>query len=291
MISIVIPAYNESQEVIEATIMRCTLVMAEEHIQFEIILVDDGSNEKIAQPSASNIRVIRHPHNVGYGQSLKDGIKAATYDTIVISDADGTYPIEAIPNLLNFYSQGFDMVVGARTGKHFDESTQKKILRLILKYLVEYTAGRKIPDINSGLRIFSKKQILPFYQYLCNTFSFTTSLTLAYMMNGFFVKYVPVNYEKRDGKSKVRMFRDSLRTLQFIIEAMLFYNPMKVFFAIAILLLNISIFTGLAYLFLEKTALFVLFSLFMALTVLTASLGLISVQLRQLLKTPSSHDQ
>jgi glycosyltransferase involved in cell wall biosynthesis len=290
MISIVIPAYNESSNVIKATIMRCASVMNTKKIKFEIILVDDGSSEEILRPAISNIKIIKHPHNVGYGQSLKDGIKEAKYDTVVISDADGTYPIESIPKLLDFYNQGFDMVVGARTGKHFDESFQKKILRLILKNLVEYTAGRKIPDINSGLRIFSKKQILPFYQYLCNTFSFTTSLTLAYMMNGFFVKYVPIDYEKREGKSKVRMFRDSLRTLQFIIEAMLFYNPMKVFFAISMILLTLSIASGTCYLISEKAQYLGLFIAFIALTVMTVGIGLISVQLRQLLKTPSSHN-
>src|SRR4029078_4649950 len=74
-----------------------------------------------------------------------------------------------------------------------------------------------------------KKEIKPFFPKLCDTFSFTTSLTLAYMMTGRFVQYIPIDYKKREGKTKVRLFRDSMRTLQFIVEAIMFYNPIKIF--------------------------------------------------------------
>ena len=95
------------------------------------------------------------------------------------------------------------MVVGKRIG--YRESIIKTILRKILKLVVEFAAGRKIPDINSGLRIFNRDTIKEYLPHLCETFSFTTSATLAYMMNGKFVSYVPVNYGKRMGKSKVNL--------------------------------------------------------------------------------------
>ena len=72
------------------------------------------------------------------------------------------------------------MVVGAREGKNYSESIKKGALRFILKYLVEFTAGRRIPDINSGLRVFSRSAVMQYFPHLCDTFSFTTSLTLAY---------------------------------------------------------------------------------------------------------------
>ena len=199
MISVVIPAYNEGS-VISETVKEIKKVFAEDNIHdVEIILVDDGSTDNTAANSINSGAVtISHPHNIGYGRSLKDGIEAAKFDTIVITDADGTYPLYKIPDLLKEYNKGFDMVVGARQGDNYDESFKKKILRLILKKLVEFTAGREIPDINSGLRVFSKKEILPYFSKLCDTFSFTTSLTLAYMMNGKFVQYIPIEYKKRD---------------------------------------------------------------------------------------------
>lgn len=236
MITIVIPAYNEENAIID-TISEIRQVLDEKNsetgagiLQYEIIIVNDGSSDSTRDKAeVAGVKVINHPHNIGYGRSLKDGIQNARFDTIVITDADRTYPSEEIPHLLKEYQKGFDMVVGARTGKHYRESLLKSPLRSILKFLVEFTAGRKVPDVNSGLRIFSKGTIIPYLNHLCDTFSFTTSLTLAYMMTGRFVKYIEIPYEKREGKSKVKLFRDSLRTLQYILQAINYYNPIKLF--------------------------------------------------------------
>lgn len=230
MISLVIPAYNE-ENAIHETISEIRKVLSEMDIKdHEIIIVNDGSTDKTAEKAqALGVKLINHPHNIGYGRSLKDGILNANYDTIVITDADRTYPLHEIPNLLKEYQKGFDMVVGARTGQYYRESLLKSPLRSILKFLVEFTAGRKVPDVNSGLRIFSKSTVSSYLKHLCDTFSFTTSLTLAYMMTGRFVKYLEIPYEKREGKSKVKLFRDSLRTLQYILQAINYYNPIKLF--------------------------------------------------------------
>jgi len=236
MISVVIPAYNE-ENAIAYTIQEIRDVfkkMSVDTDKYEIIVVNDGSTDQTGKEAESqSARVINHPHNVGYGRSLKDGILNAKFDAIVITDADRTYPFEMVPELYAEYQKGFDMVVGARTGNHYRESWLKSPLRYILKFLVEFTAGRKVPDVNSGLRIFSKKTVCTYLQHLCDTFSFTTSMTLAYMMTGRFVKYIPIAYEKREGKSKVRLFRDSLRTLQYILQAINYYNPIKIFILFA----------------------------------------------------------
>jgi glycosyltransferase involved in cell wall biosynthesis len=284
MISIVIPALNESSS-IGLTIQSCRATMEAQNIEYEVIVVDDGSSDDTYNIAIENgAKVVSHPHNVGYGRSLKDGILTAKFDTIVITDADGTYPVDRIPDLYGEYQQGFDMVVGARTGKNYDESTGKKILRIILKNLVEYTAGRNIPDINSGLRIFSKQKATPYYRFLCDTFSFTTSLTLAYMMNGMFVKYIPIEYHKRVGTiSKVKLFRDSLRTLQFIVEAMLYYNPIKVFLALSFITFVLGLLLLIIGLFFYSQ---IAINGFINLTITSIFIfvvGLISVQLKQLL--------
>jgi glycosyltransferase involved in cell wall biosynthesis len=207
-------------------------------MEHEIIVVDDGSQDATVERAlATGIKVISHPHNLGYGSSLKTGIRAAKHDVIVITDADSTYPNERIPLLLEEYNKGFDMVVGARTGQNYFESALKAPLRILLKFMVEYTVGRKVPDVNSGLRVFSKQKAMPYFHHLSNTFSFTTSITLAYMMNSLFVKYVPIPYHKRAGKTKVHLLRDSLRTLQYIVEAITYYNPLKIFILISTLIM------------------------------------------------------
>ncbi len=233
-ISIVIPAYNEDGAIVD-TIHEIRAVCQKAMIDvYEIIVVNDGSTDDTEQKlQDTGVVVITHPHNIGYGSSLKDGIKAAQYDTIVITDADCTYPFDKVPDLLSEYKKGFDMVVGARTGKHYQESLLKAPLRRVLRFIVEFSAERKIPDINSGLRVFSKAKVMPMLSKLCNTFSFTTSMTLAFMMSGKYVKYIEIPYYHRKGKSKVKLFKDSLRTLQYILQAINYYNPLKLFLLFA----------------------------------------------------------
>lgn len=284
MISVVIPAYNEENSIGD-TVRKTFSVLNQSSCQpIEVIVVDDGSSDNtLKEAETAGARVIFHPHNIGYGRSLKDGIKAAAYDTIVISDADGTYPIENIPHLIIEYQKGFDMVVGARQGKHYDESLIKTVFRYILKLLVEFTSGRKIPDINSGLRVFSRETILPYFTRLCDTFSFTTSLTLAYMMTGKFVAYMPISYDRRVGKTKVKLFRDSLRTMQFIVEAIIYYNPLKIFILFSGMLILLSIFGVFISVCFHMLAGYILGIGSFLLAILMFGIGLLAVLLKQIM--------
>ena len=247
MISIILPCYNEEKS-IESNVSKIKEEIIKTNKEYEIIVVDDGSTDGSREKLKSlDIKIISHPHNLGYGAALKTGIQNAKFDTIVISDIDGSYPPKHIPELIKVYEDSFnlgnglDMVVGARKGKEYDGSLAKFIFRKLLKFLVEWTTGRTIVDINSGMRVFSKKTVLNFLQQLCNTFSFTTSLTLAYMLNAKFVKYESIEYDARQGNSHVRIFRDSLRTLQYIVEAIIYYNPLKLFLLFFLFFMIISI--------------------------------------------------
>ena len=284
MISIVIPALNEESAIV-STVISVQRTMEEAlRLPYEIIVVDDGSSDRTAPLARdSGAKIVSHPHNVGYGQSLKDGILAAQYDIIVITDADGTYPIESIPQLVREYHKGFDMIVAARRGEHYRESIIKAPLRKILKIIVEFTATRKIPDINSGLRVFSRTTVIPYFSHLCDTFSFTTSMTLAYMMNGRFVHYVPIDYFERNGKTKVRLFRDSMRTMQYIIEAATYYNPLKVFAFFSFICLFLAGLSLVSAFIFQLASLFVLCVGAILLSLLIMGLGLIAVLLKQIM--------
>lgn len=289
MLSLVIPVYNE-EDVIASTIDEARTVLSAANIEgFEIIVVDDGSTDDTAgRAKKADVTVISHPHNIGYGRSLKDGIRAARHDVIAISDGDGTYPLDRIPDLYEAYRQGFDMVVGARRGSAYGESFGKRVLRLILKGLVQYAAGRKIADINSGLRIFSKKTVLPYFSNLCDTFSFTTSLTLAYMMTGRFVEHIPIDYRPRKAnRTKVRLMRDSLRTMQWIIEAILFYNPIKIFILFSVGLAFLSAACFIISFSLDLTVTYLLGIGSALMSILTFGLGLLAVLVSKTLRTQS----
>jgi hypothetical protein len=173
--------------------------------------------------------------------------------------------------------------VGARTGPHYRESLVKSPLRRILKWLVEFTVGRPIPDVNSGLRVFSRQDVAPYLGTLCNTFSFTTSLTLAYMMTGRFVTYLPIPYRARVGSTKVRLFRDGLRTLQYIVQAILYYNPLKIFLVICGLIVAGSVLSLAAATLFRLVSAFYLGIGGLLVAVIVFCLGLIAELLRQIL--------
>ena len=156
---------------------------------------------------------------------------------------------------------------------------------------MEFTAGRKIPDINSGLRVFRKSKIVPFFDTLCDTFSFTTSLTLAYMMKGKFVKYIPIEYDKRIGETKVKLFKDSSRTLQFIVEAILYYNPIKIFIVFDYLLLFVAFINLIIAFFTKLKIAYIMGVGSILLAILIFSLGLLSIQLKQIILTTKNNNR
>ncbi len=282
MISVVLPAYNEEAGV-AGTVRELADALAAMGIGgFELIVVNDGSTDRTAElAQEAGARVISHPESAGYGRALKSGIAAASHDTLIICDADGTYPAEHLPELLEKFEQGFDMVVGRR--QRFRDSLTKGLLRHVLRWLVQYTAGRPVPDVNSGFRVFSQDTIRPYLNILSDKFSFTTSLTLAYMMTGRFVAYVPIGYRMRQGKSRTRLLRDSLRTLQYILQALVYYNPLKIFLLFSMVCLGLA---GLGFL---GSALFGLLSGFLLgvggllVALIVLCFGLLAELLRQIL--------
>ena len=144
MISIVIPAYNEEKSV-KNVIGNIREVLAGAGISgYEIIVVDDGSTDSTYDTALGcGVKVARNLNNIGYGFSLKHGIREAANDTILIMDCDETYPPETIPPLIQKYQEGFHLVVGQRTGTDYNPTLTKTILRLILSSLIYYTSGKK----------------------------------------------------------------------------------------------------------------------------------------------------
>lgn len=249
-VSIVIPAYNEAGA-IEATLHRIQAVANEQHWDVEVIVVDDGSQDETAKiATQSGARVIRHPSNGGYGLSLQHGIGAARHELVAITDADGTYPIEELPRLIEMvHTEGFDMAVGARQGAEYKRGWWKYPARIVFRWLAEYVSGRSIPDVNSGLRAFKRSSILPYLPHTCLGFSFTTSITTIFFLNGLFVGYHPISYAKRIGHSKVRHLRDTLRTSQILVSVIARYNPIKLFLLAALLCATVGLASyGLGYL-------------------------------------------
>ena len=233
-ISYIVPAYNEEKSIGD-TLQRLQCILTTIAIQYEIIVVNDGSHDKTAEIAGqlNNITIINHPINIGYGNSLKTGIRSAQYAWIGIVDADGSYPIEDIPFMVREMHNGFDMVIGARENIATIDKPVKTFFRFIFKRIIRFVIADKIEDANSGFRIFRREVAVIFFPFLCGTFSFTTSLTILAAGQSYFIKYLPIQYQARIGKSKVNHIHDSVRVIQYIIQGITFFNPLKFFILLA----------------------------------------------------------
>ncbi len=232
-LSIVIPSFNEEQSV-RAVVQEARETLQRQGYTVEILVVDDGSTDNTAQAAqAGGARVIRHRRNRGYGASLKTGITAATYDIIAITDSDGTYPVKYLPAMLDELQRA-DMVVGARTGNEVHIPLIRRPAKFVLGKLANYVSGTHIPDLNSGLRVFRRDMVMPYFPILPNQFSFTTTITLAMLCDNYAVSYLPIDYHKRKGKSKIVPW-DAGSFAILILRAAMLFRPLRVFLPIALL--------------------------------------------------------
>ncbi len=231
-VTVIIPAYNE-QTIIADVISQIKKVLRNAGITHEIIVVDDGSgDDTYSSASSTGVRVIRHEKNRGYGASLKTGILSAQHDIIAITDADGTYPADRLPDIINRLDNA-GMVVGARTGQNVSIPLMRRPAKWILRRLAQFITGEHIPDLNSGMRVFRRRSVLPFINILSDKFSFTTSITVAFLSNNYKVEYVSIDYYKRVGKSKI-VPMNFIDFIILVLRLSMLFNPLKIFVSVAL---------------------------------------------------------
>lgn len=226
-LAIVVPAFNEAQA-IGATIAALKAMLARTGIDGEIVVVDDGSKDGTGDAAeAAGVRVIRQEENSGYGYALKTVIAATQSKFVAIIDADGTYPVDKIPEMLDL-CRNADMVVGDRGADMKNVPLIRRPPKWVLNTLANVLARRKIPDLNSGLRVFKRDSLERFVQLLPDGFSFTTTITLSMICSNLRIVYTPIAYSKRVGQSSMKptaFFTFILLVLRIIV----FFQPLRVF--------------------------------------------------------------
>jgi len=238
-VTIVVPAYNEEHG-IRPVVEKLREAMRDFPYECEILVVDDGSNDRTAEVARdTGVRVVQHRQNRGYGEALKTGIRHAKYERIAIIDADGSYPPQEIPRLAHMLDDA-EMVVGARTGPGAAIPLIRRPAKRALTMLASYLTGVKIPDLNSGLRLFRRALAIEFFDLLPSKFSFTTTITLAALNSGYLVEYVEVDYYARTGKSKIRPIQDTFNFFMLIIRLTLIFRPLKVYLPLAAMLFALA---------------------------------------------------
>jgi len=228
-ISIVIPVFNEAENFPGLVGKIRALALS----NMEIIVVDDGSTDgsaEIALKAGAN--VIRHPYNIGNGAAIKSGIRAARGRLILFMDGDGQHQPEDILKLIA-ESANYHMVVGARgTGSKL--RFHRYAANLLYNRLASYVTKFKVQDLTSGLRVLARRDALRFIDLLPNTFSYPTTLTLAFLRSGLTVKYVPIQSLYRSGQSKISLISDGIRFLLIITKIATLFSPLRVFLPVSL---------------------------------------------------------
>lgn len=241
-VTILIPAFNESRAigfVIEHIQTICSDVVQ------EVIVVDDGSRDEtgcIAKKAGAN--VICHKQNLGYGAALKTGIRHAKTEFVLTMDADGQHQAEDVLRLWEL-AEDCDMVVGQRISL-LHSPLWRMPGKWLLWSMANYLTRRKIPDLNSGLRLIRREVVLR-YLHLCPSgFSFSTTITMALLSRGYSVAYVPIQAKKRVGKSTVSV-ATGFDTIILILRIAALFNPLRVFIPISLLIGLVGLIWGIPF--------------------------------------------
>jgi glycosyltransferase involved in cell wall biosynthesis len=230
-VSVIIPAYNEAE-----TIGELVKGVTEIHPDFEIIVVNDGSTDRTSEVAKeAGAIVYNHPYNIGNGAAIKSGIRIASGDILVFMDGDGQHDPKEIPDLLTHFPD-YDMVVGAR-GKGHQASMLRALANKIYNRFASYVAKFRIEDLTSGFRAIKADIAFNLLYLLPNTYSYPTTLTLSVLRSGRSLKYVSVNTGvRRQGKSKIKIFRDGTRFFLIITKICALYSPLRVFLPVSLFL-------------------------------------------------------
>jgi glycosyltransferase involved in cell wall biosynthesis len=237
MFSLLIPTYNE-EGAVEATVRAVHDVLTKDGEEFEIVVIDDGSTDRtpaiLAGLQLAHVRVLRHPQNQGYGAALKTGIRRSRGEVLGITDADGTYPIAAIPDLLKALRDAqADMVIGARAPGSAAIPLARRPAKAIVSWLANALTGMRIPDVNSGLRVFHRDLAERFMSLYPQRFSFTITITLAALTNHYIVEFLPIAFFRRTGKSTLggglNGLWNFLAFLGIVVRMVVHFRPLRFF--------------------------------------------------------------
>ena len=237
-VSVVLPAYNEEQAIGD-DLDDVRTVMESTPYSYEVLVVDDGSTDATADVVRRRewVTLVQHPYNRGTGAARTTGVQAAGGAVIVFTDADRTYPSEKIPDLLARIDAGADMVIGARQAEAGTLRFLRTPAKWFMRRLAEFMTGSRIPDLNSGLRAQRRDATMRFLPILPTSHSWVSTITIAFLSSGFLVEWEPIEYYPRVGESTFHPLRDTYNYLALIMRTVMYFNPLKIFLPLALILI------------------------------------------------------
>jgi len=236
-VTVLLPAFNEEQA-IGNTVKKIKKL----HPDFEVLVVDDGSTDNTMQVAMdAGANVWPHPYNIGNGAAIKSGLRVVSGEWVIMMDADGQHKPEDIAKLLE-HKDKYDMVVGARC-KGSKTPLHRNIANKLYNWFASYVTKFVVKDLISGFRLVRTETARQYIYLLPNTFSCSTTFTMAYLRSGRSVKYIPIQTLVEKGKSKIKFIGDGIRFLLIISKVATLFSPLRFFLPISSMLFG----TGLCY--------------------------------------------
>lgn len=245
ILTLVIPAFNEEQSL--KKVLPSLLTYCAEK-DYSVVIVNDGSTDGTAtllnQVTDPRLQVVHHKINRGYGGAIKSGICRAETEFCIMLDADGQHRLEDVTSLLeNIRKEDSDMVVGRRTGPGGSR------YRSTGRWLIRFTAGllMKLPihDLNSGMKIFHTVHAKKFLSLCPDSMAFSDVIALVFIHMKLKVTESDITTLPRTtGRSTINTMT-AVETLKQILNIVILFNPMRVFFPMAVLFIVTSLAWGL----------------------------------------------
>ncbi|MBL8103740.1 MAG: glycosyltransferase family 2 protein [Anaerolineales bacterium] len=216
-ISAVFPAYNDGGT-IASMVAAASIALRQVAEDYEIVVVNDGSSDYTAEildeisSRYSELRVITHPSNQGYGAALRSGFSAATKDWVFYTDGDSQYnPLELV-NLVNALHSSVDVVNGYKLNRN--DSWVRIVIGRAYHYFVKFLFDIHIRDVDCDFRLIPRR-ILEEIELKSNSGAICLELVKKIEDAGYVIAEVPVNhYSRKYGVSQFFVPWRILRTLR-----------------------------------------------------------------------------
>jgi glycosyltransferase involved in cell wall biosynthesis len=226
-VSVVIPCLNE-EEGITSVVEQSLAALRAGGLAGEVVVVDNASEDRSAELArAAGATVVEEPRR-GYGSAYLAGLDAARGDYIVMADADGTYPIDRLPEFVDRLRRGADLVVGNRFAGTIHPGAMpwpnRYIGNPILSGMLNVLFRSGVRDAHCGLRAV-RKDALPRLKLSATGMEFASEMVIKAGKQRLRVEEIPIDYHPRIGESKLSRINDAWRHVRF----MLVYSPTVLF--------------------------------------------------------------
>jgi hypothetical protein len=234
--TVVLPAYNEA-EALPLVLAELTATLDD---QYEIVVVDDGSTDATVSIAAGfPCQVVRHPERRGKGAAVRSGIAQARGQYIIVSDADATYPVQAIPRIVTLLAE-HDLVRCSRQPTAQAMPAINRVGNWLFNRLLAGVHGLAGDDHLSGLYGLRRSAVIQL-NLQSEGFDLEAEIGIKARAHGLRVASFPIVYQPRLGDKKLRPWRDGLAILNRIAALVLLYNPLATFIAPGLILLLVAL--------------------------------------------------